>query len=148
MTQESLFDLPHDYGKAKREVDSLQKDIAEAKRIVNAALQGYVKQRLKARSKKEAEDAAAMFAELEYYEDLNGIQDAFGYGDISEAERQRLVNLCELRENFDKQSNKYTDRITEMIDKAIRRIGDEYQEQLGAFEDRERQLRKESEACP
>lgn len=143
MENESLFNLPNDDAEAAREVGRLQCDIYFARSIVRDALNVYIKKQLKARSKKEADNVSAMFAELDIYESAEDIRTAYGWEEISAAERDRLINLWELRANYNKQSGRYSDRVTDLIERAIRRIGDEFEENIGEFDERMRRLRKE-----
>lgn len=146
MENESLFNLPNDDADAAHEVGELRKDIYFARSIVRDALKTYVKKQLKARSKKQTEDVAAMFAELDIYGNVEDIRTAYGWESITAAEMDRLINLWELRVNYDKQSGRYSDRVTDMIERAISRIGDEYEEGIYEFDERMRLLRKEQKA--
>ena len=120
-----------DYKTQQREAAAIRADMTAAYKIMQDAKTRYIKTKLKARSKKQAADAAQMFAELDDYGSLEGIQDCYGYGDITLTEYDRLCTLWDEREQFNKASGQYKDRVIEMIDKAMSLIGDDYQEILG-----------------
>ena len=67
------------------------------------------------------------------YGKVIAIQDAYGYGEITADKREKLTDLWEAREaakNSRKGSDKYTELVTEMLEVAIRRCGEEYDEML------------------
>ena len=119
-----------DYSDQQREASAIRADMKKAFDIINDAKTRYLKEKLKSKSKKQAEDAALMFADLADYANKNEIQDYYGYGDITEHERDRLMNLWDMREQHAKNGNKYQDRVIEMLEKAMSRIGDDYQDFL------------------
>lgn len=106
----------------------------------------YVKKKTKARSMAKAE--AAPFAELEGWESMEQIQDAYGYGEITADKREKLTDLWEAREaarNSRKGSDKYTDLVTEMLETAIRRVGSEYADMLFEYDQQRREAEKQCE---
>lgn len=106
----------------------------------------YVKKKTKARSMAKAE--ADPFAELEGWESMEQIQDAYGYGEITADRRDKLTDLWEAREaakNSRKGSDKYTDLVTEMLETAIRRVGGEYADMLFEYDRQRREAEKQCE---
>lgn len=88
------------------------------------------------------------FAELEGWESMEQIQDAYGYGEITADRRDKLTDLWEAREaakNSRKGSDKYTDLVTEMLETAIRRVGGEYADMLFEYDRQRREAEKQCE---
>ena len=119
-----------DYDAIQRESTEIQKDIAKALELIHDAKARYLKAKFRARSKKDAEDMKTLFAELDDYRSETDIQDAFGWGLITEKEMDRLIELWRAREKAQKNGGKYKDRVSEMLDVTARRIGDEYREKI------------------
>jgi len=119
-----------DFVRQQREAASIRADISKANKIVLDARARYIKAKLKARSKKETEDIEALFADLADYSSKEEIQDFYGWGGISRAELERLETLWDAREHHISESGKYRDRVIDMLDKALSRIGDDYLEFL------------------
>jgi len=131
-----------DFVEQQREAAAIRADIRKAHEIIKDAKDRYTKAKLKARSKKQAEDPELLFADLADYESPTDIQDAYGYAVISDAERERLLNLWEMRENHAKNGKKFQDRVLDMLEKATSRIGDEYQDFLYDADDAARENEK------
>lgn len=75
-------------------------------------------------------------------------QDAYGYGEITADRRDKLTDLWEAREaskNSRKGSDKYTDLVTEMLETAIRRVGNEYADMLFEYDRQRREAEKQCE---
>ena len=128
---------------AKAELARLR--IREAVRMQDG-LTRYVKKKTKARSMAKAE--ADPFAELEGWESMEQIQDAYGYGEITADRRDKLTDLWEAREaarNSRKGADKYHDLVTEMLETAIRRVGNEYADMLFEYEQQRREAEKQCE---
>lgn len=92
--------------------------------------------------------AKARFAELEGWESMEQIQDAYGYGEITADRRDKLTDLWEAREaarNSRKGSDKYHDLVTEMLETAIRRVGNEYADMLFEYDQQRREAEKQCE---
>lgn len=109
-------------------------------------LNRYVKKKTKARSMAKAE--ADPFAELEGWESMEQIQDAYGYGEITADRRDKLTDLWEAREaarNSRKGADKYHDLVTEMLETAIRRVGNEYVDMLFEYDQQRRKAEKQCE---
>lgn len=105
-----------------------------------------LKKKTKARSMAKAE--AGPFAELEDWESMEQIQDAYGYGEITADRRDKLTDLWEAREaarNSRKGADKYHDLVTEMLETAIRRVGNEYADMLFEYDQQRREAEKQCE---
>lgn len=95
-----------------------------------------------------AKAEADPFAELKGWESMEQIQDAYGYGEITADRRDKLTDLWEAREdakNSRKGSDKYTDLVTEMLETAIRRVGNEYADMLFEYDRQRREAEKQCE---
>jgi len=128
--------------KAERaEIESIRKDVDTARMYIKDALARYRKDKTKSRSKAKAADP---FADLADYSSKEDIHNAYGWGMISEAEMDRLWNLWDLREES---KNKATleDRVTEMLELAIRAAGKQYTEKLLDYDARRSKMRREAE---
>lgn len=126
-----------------REIDQLRKDISKARGVIAEALTQYRKKKLKAKSKKQAEENP--FEDLKGYDRKIDILDAYGYGCITEHEKDRLEELWDLREQSGRNSTKYTDRVTEMLERAMDSVGDLYVDQLFEYDMKVRRMHKEAE---
>lgn len=82
--------------KKEREVKAVCKAMDDARAVMQDGLARYVKKKTKARSMAKAE--ADPFAELEGWESMKQIQDAYGYGEITADRRDKLTDLWEARE--------------------------------------------------
>lgn len=72
----------------------------------------------------------------------------YGYGEITADRRDKLTDLWEAREaakNSRKGSDKYTDLVTEMLETAIRRVGNEYADMLFEYDQQRREAEKQCE---
>lgn len=132
-----------DFRAQQREIQAIQKDIATARGIIADGIARYIKQRLRLRSKKAAEENP--FADLEGYNSRKDIQEAFGWEIITEAEMDRLNTLWDAREASLSSSGKYEDRVTQMLERALNAMGDEYIDQLSDFQELERRMEAEAE---
>lgn len=112
------------------ELHLLQQDIDTARRIIRQALDQYIKRQIGARNKKQAADLEGLFAELQPFSERDEIIEVYGWGDINESEMNRLLTMWDARETARKNAGKYTDRVTEMLETTIRRVGSEYDEQI------------------
>ena len=84
------------------------------------------------------------FAELEGWESLDQIQEAYGYGEITSDRRDKLTDLWEARETAQrkgKKDGKYHDLVTDMLTRAIHSVGIEYADEIAAYEE-ERRMRR------
>lgn len=132
--------------KKEREVKAVRKAMDDARAVMQDGLARYVKKKTKARSMAKAE--ADPFAELEGWESMEQIQDAYGYGEITADRRDKLADLWEAREaarNSRKGADKYHDLVTEMLETAIRRVGNEYADMLFEYDQQRREAEKQCE---
>lgn len=127
-----------------REVEDIKKDMSTARSYIQDALDRYRKKKLRARSKKQATENP--FAELEGYESRQQIQDDYGWEIITEARMDKLLELWDLRESGGGQEdNLYRDRVTEMLERAMRGVGEEYQDELFNYDMEKRAREQEAE---
>lgn len=106
------------------------------------AMNRYIKKKTRACSVAKAETDP--FAELEGWESLEQIQEAYGYGEITSDRRDKLTDLWEAREAAQrkgKKDGKYHDLVTDMLTRAIRSVGNEYADEIAAYEE-ERRMRR------
>lgn len=132
--------------KKEQEAKGVRKAMDDARAVIQDGLTRYVKKKTKARSMEKAESDP--FAELEGWESMEQIQDAYGYGEITAYRRDKLTDLWEAREaskNSRKGSDKYTDLVTEMLETAIRRVGNEYADMLFEYDRQRREAEKQCE---
>jgi len=120
----------HDYEAIRIEAQRIRRDLATADDLLKDAIARYKKKKLSTRSKKQAEEIATMFVDLEGYSSTDEIQDAYGYDMITERERDRLVGLWEAREQAQRNNGIFTDRVIDMLEIARRVIGDKYRDKL------------------
>ena len=144
----SAEDLP--WSKQK-EIDAAAKaaqmQIATVRSIVGDAKTRYVKKKVNARNKKQAEDMALRFADVAIYESEHDIQDAYGFGEFSEEEYDRLIDLFRLKQEMVNSSGQYSDPVVDLLNKVM----DEVFESSGQYwlievADRMRQLSSERDA--
>ena len=132
-----------DFRDQKREIRAIQKDISTARGVIADGIARYKKARLRVRSKKVATENP--FADLESYNSQKDIQDAYGWELINEAEMDRLNALWAAREASLSTAGKYVDRVTQMLERALNAIGDEYIDQLSDFQELERRMEADAE---
>lgn len=146
-----LEDYPwEDFDAIQKEVEQIHADAAQAYQAIRDAKARYIKAKTKARSKAEAQDAERLYAALADYETRDQIQDAWGWDYITEKERDRLMGLWDARERAKNTGTAYTDRVTEMLDRAARNLLEPYGDKLRLAEEMtragERVLRERVEA--
>ena len=131
--------------KEAAEVEAIRKAILTARGAVHDAKARYIKQRLRSKSKKQADEDP--FEELKEYESWQQIQDDYGWELITEARMDRLLALWDAREESRKMnaSAVYEDYVTRMLDAAWAAIGEDYVERLHAFDEKEKRRRQEAE---
>ena len=122
--------------KKEREVKAIRKAMDDARAMIQDGLNRYVKKKTKARSMAKAE--ADPFSELEGWESMEQIQDAYGYGEIT-ADRREAAR------NSRKGADKYHDLVTEMLETAIHRVGNEYADMLFEYDQQRREAEKQCE---
>lgn len=137
------WDTPERRQEAK-EIGAIRKDITTAYKYLTDALARYRKDKTKAKSKKAAQENPG--AELEGYTSLEQIRDDYGWEIITEEKMYRLMELWELRETQAKKDTVYHDRVTDMLEKAAAALGEEYQDKLFDYEQRQAAIEREAEA--
>lgn len=127
------------------EVAAIRKAILAAKGAIHDAKARYIKQRLRSKSKKVAEEDP--FEELKDYESRRQIHDDYGWGLITEARMDRLMELWDAREESRKKNANavYEDYVTRMLDAAWAAVGEEYVERLHAFDQKEKRRYQEAD---
>lgn len=125
----------------RHRIEEIRKDMATARKYLKDALSRYRKDKTKSRSKDKGEDP---FVDLAEYNSWQDIQDAFGWEMISEKEFDRLWALWDLRKKS-KSKTVLEDRVTEMLEQAIRSCGCEYDEELMAYDARRSEMVKTAE---
>jgi hypothetical protein len=118
----------------QREVSAIRKDVSTAYDIIRDGLTRYKKKILHARSKKQTEDMS-MFAELDGYSGKKDIQDAYGYEMITYKQMERLNDLWDVREQVVSNQGKFSDRVTEMLERAMANCGDMFSDTLYEFDE-------------
>lgn len=129
-----------------KQAERLKKDVNAAALIIKDGLAKYKKNKLKARSKKQAEDSRVMFAELDEFASMEEIHDFYGYGGISEKEYYRLCDLWELREKYSNSKMEFEDGVTKLLDGVINFIETLFFDEISEVEDalwREKKEREE-----
>ena len=128
-----------------QEVEAIRKAILTAKGAIHDAKARYIKQRLRSKSKQKA--AEDPFEELKDYESRQQIHDDYGWGFITEARMDRLMELWDAREESRKKNANavYEDHVTRMLDTAWAAIGEEHVERLHAYDQKEKFRRQEAE---
>ncbi len=117
----STDELPwSDYNDIQKQATEAKKIVSTVQRMISEAAAQYKKKKLKARSKAQANDMALMFADLEPYQSIEQIREAYGWELITDTERAHLMELWELREKTVAANGKYRDAVTDVLDTAIR----------------------------
>lgn len=119
-----------DFSQQQYEAKAIRSDMQKAFAIIKDAKYRYIKSKLRLRSKKQAADAEQLFADLAIYESRGEIQNSYGYAEISRAKYERLLHLWDEREQHTEDGKKYSDRVIEMLEKAMSHIGDGYEDFL------------------
>lgn len=120
-----------------QEVAEMKAAIGKARAAIHDAKARYIKQRLRTRSKKQAEEDP--FEELKDYETRQQIHDAYGWGIITEARMDRLFELWDAREESKRKGGTaFEDYVTRMLDTAWAAVGEEYAERIEAYEQKVR----------
>lgn len=126
-----------------REVEEIKKAIATARAAIHEAKVRYVKQRLRSRSRKKAEEDP--YEGLKDYESRQQIHDDYGWGFITEARMDRLFELWDAREESRRRGaagGTFEDYVTRMLDTAWAAVGEEYAERIEVYD---RQMRQREE---
>jgi len=121
----------------EREVLAIRRDISKACKIIRDGLLRYKAKKLKSRSLKQAHELLA-FGELADYGSKQEIQDAYGWNIISRSEMERLLDLWDVKEEKVKADGKYEDRVTLMLERAMRNCAEPFQDTIDEFEELKR----------
>ena len=127
---------------SEKEYRQCQKDIRDARRIIKAAKESYIKRRLKLRSKGQLDDPMQQYKELEQYETLQDIIEVYGYGEMDRDEYDRLCDMWEGRETFKANNAEYEDGVTLLLDCAYRGADGPYMSKMDSYTDNEKELGK------
>lgn len=115
--------LPWDnYDAIIEEAEQAQTAYLTARSIINDALLRYKKKKLNAKNKKQADDMKLMFSDLENYNSLDDIHEAYGWEFISEKEMRRLTELWQTREKYVDGNGNYSDSVTKLIDSTLEAV--------------------------
>ena len=127
------------------EIKKIKKAVSVARNAIHDAKQRYVKQRLKLKKKSDADGDP--FAELAEYNTREDIRDCWGWGMITEAQMDHLMELWDAREESRRKSANaaYCDYVTNILDAAWYEAGQVYAERIEAHDKWEEQRRKEAE---
>lgn len=120
------------------EVKAIRKAISTAKDAIHDAKVRYIKQRLRLKSKKKASEEP--FEDLKIYNTREQIHDDYGWGLITEARMDQLMELWDAREESRaaNASAVYEDYVTRMLDTAWASIGEEHLDRLRAYDLKEK----------
>ena len=143
-TKQEVLELfqDRDFRNRKREILALQKDISTARGVIADGKARYIKQRLRLRSKKTAENP---FSALEGYNTREEIRNDYGWEIISEAEMDRLMLLWDAREASKAADGTFEDRVTTMLDMALASVGEQFQDAIMEFRDLEQRMDADAE---
>ena len=143
-TKQEVLELfqDKDFRNRKREILALQKDISTARGVIADGKARYIKQRLRLRSKKTAENP---FSALEGYNTREEIRNDYGWEIISEAEMDRLMLLWDAREANKAADGTFEDRVTTMLDMALASVGEQFQDEIMEFRDLEQRMDADAE---
>ena len=143
-TKQEVLELfqDRDFRNRKREILALQKDISTARGVIADGKARYIKQRLRLRSKKTAENP---FSALEGYNTREEIRNDYGWEIISEAEMDRLMLLWDAREANKAADGTFEDRVTTMLDMALASVGEQFQDAIMEFRDLEQRMNADAE---
>lgn len=128
------------------EVEQIERDLDTATKFLNDAIDRYRKKKLRAKSKAAA-TTKDPFAEIAEYGSRTEIQDAYGWGFITESRMDYLLNLWDVRtDQAQKQAVPYTDGVTEMLERAKGHfLSAEQDEKLTAYYKKCREMRAAAE---
>lgn len=127
------YSKSQEYQEKEQEAAEIRKDISTARSIIFDGISRYKKKMLRARSKKQAEDLS-VFDELNDFNTREDIRDSYGWGIITETQMDRLMEMWDAREKFINESGKFENRVTEMLERAVRICAEPYLDILEAFD--------------
>ena len=142
-----------DVEEAEKQAKEYQKAINRAQSLIRDAKARYIKTKTRARSKKAAEERnaylqAPKFKAIELYERREDIQDDYGWGVISEAERDRFEELWDEREEIKNKTGEdgiYRDLVTQALEEAENTIIDLWTDEISEAEYLRKKLDKQKE---
>lgn len=121
------------------EYRQLKQDIATARKIIANATAQYRKRKLGLQKKRQLKNLQEAYADLNDYGNRDDIIEAYGYGIISESERDRLLDLWDGRELSKKASETYEDRVIDMLGVAYRAVDRAYLDDLYEYEEKRKE---------
>lgn len=152
--------LPEEVEKKEKAAEEYLKARTRARAAIKDAKLRYIKEKTRARSKKAAEERdmilnSPRFKALEQFDRFEDIQESYGWGWISEEERDRLEELWKEREQIRNHTDDgvYSDLVTEALDRAASAVFDLWQDEIDdgeyirrEFDKQQKQIKEEVEA--
>ena len=142
--------LREEFEKIEKEAIGKQKARNNAASAIRDAKARYVKTKTRARSKKAAlEKDAALHSKrfdcLNLFDKREDIQEYFGFGDITESERDRLEDLWDEREHIREMSvdGVYSDLVTQCLDLAEKYVSGLFEDEIEEYEEQKHIWEKE-----
>lgn len=142
----------NDFGEIEKSAKEKMMARNKAASAIEDALARYIKTKTRAKSRKAAleKDAAInaqRFNKLNTYERREDIQEAYGWGFISESERDRLEELWDERENIKASSvdGVYSDLTTQCLEKAKLYVLGLFEDEISDYDDTKRAWDKKLE---
>lgn len=139
-----------DFEKSKKNVNNLIKARNRAAAEIKDAMTRYVKSKTRARSKKAALEKDAVinskrFAALKDYDRREDIVEMYGWGSITEKQKDKLEALWDEREELKKNAKNgvYSDKVTEILQLAENYVLGMYENEIADFDEMERTYRKQ-----
>jgi hypothetical protein len=134
-----------DFGEIEKSAKEKMMARNRAASAIEDALARYIKTKTRAKSRKAAleKDAAInsqRFAKLSTYERREDIQEAFGWGIVTESERDRLEDLWDERESIKTASidGVYSDLTTQCLEKARHYVLGLFEDEISDYDDTKR----------
>ena len=141
-----------DFGEIEKSAKEKMMARNKAASAIEDALARYIKTKTRAKSRKAAleKDAAInsqRFAKLSTYEHREDIQEDYGWGFITESERDKLEELWDERESIKTASvdGVYSDLTTQCLEKARRFVLGLFEEEVSDYDDTKRAWDKKLE---
>ena len=135
----------NDFGEIEKSAKEKMMARNKAASAIEDALARYIKTKTRAKSRKAAleKDAAInsqRFAKLSTYEHREDIQEDYGWGFITESERDKLEELWDERENIKASSvdGVYSDLATQCLEKARHYVLGLFEDEISDYDDTKR----------
>ena len=135
----------NDFGEIEKSAKEKMMARNKAASAIEDALARYIKTKTRAKSRKAAleKDAAInsqRFAKLSTYEHREDIQEDYGWGFITESERDKLEELWDERENIKASSvdGVYSDLTTQCLEKAKLYVLGLFEDEISDYDDTKR----------